>query len=208
MQYLHAILKKHRMISIHIRGKPFNITVIQVYAPTTNAEETEVERFSEDLQDLLELTFKIDVLFIIVDWNAKVGSQEIHGIRAKFGLGVQNEAGKRLTEFCQDTTLVIANTSFQKQEMTLHMHITKDQYQNQIVYILWSQRRRSKTRLGPECGSDRSWTHYKIRLKVKKVGKTTRPFRYDLNQIPYDYTVEVTNRFKGLDLIECLKNYR
>ena len=104
------------MISIHIRGKPFNITVIQVYAPTTNAEETEVERFSEDLQDLLELTSKIDVLFIIVDWNAKVGSQEIHGIRAKRGLGVQNEAGKRLTEFCQDTTLVIANTSFQKQK--------------------------------------------------------------------------------------------
>ena len=116
----HAVLgchlRKHRMISLRIQGKLFNITVIQVYAPTTNAEETEVARFSEDLQDLLKLTSKIDVFFIIVDWNAKVGSQEIQGVRAKFGLGVQNEAGKRLTEFCQDTTLVIANTSFQQQK--------------------------------------------------------------------------------------------
>ena len=101
------------MISVCFQGKPFNITVVQVYAPTSN---TEVEQFYEDLQDLLKLTPKIDVFFIIVDWNAKVGSQEIQGVRAKFGLGVQNEAGKRLTEFCQDTTLVIANTSFQQQK--------------------------------------------------------------------------------------------
>ena len=91
-----------------------NITAIQVYAPTTNAKEPEVERFYEDLQDLLELTPKKDVLFIIGDWNAKVGSQEIPGVTGKFGLGVQNEAGQKLTEFCQENTLVITNTLFQQ----------------------------------------------------------------------------------------------
>ena len=101
------------MISVHFKGKPFNITVIQIYAPTSNAEEAEVEHFYEDLQDLLELTPKKDVLFIIGDWNAKIGSQEIRGITGKFGLGVQHEAGQRLTEFCQENTLVIANTIFQ-----------------------------------------------------------------------------------------------
>ena len=107
-------LKNDRMISVRFQGKPFNITVIQVYAPTTNAKEAEVEQFYEDLQDLLELTPKKDVLFIIEDWNAKLGSQEIPGVTGKFGLGVQNEAGQRLTEFCQENALVIANTIFQQ----------------------------------------------------------------------------------------------
>ena len=111
------------MISVHFQGKPFNITVIQVYAPTSNAEEAEVERICEDLPDLLELTPPKDVLFIIGDWNAKVGSQEIPGITGKFSLGVQNKAGQRLTEFCQENTLVIANTLFQKE--TLHMDIIR-----------------------------------------------------------------------------------
>ena len=93
-------LQNDRMISVHFQGKPFNITVIQVYAPTTNAEEGEVERFYEDLQDLLELTPKKDVLIIIGDWNAKVGSQETPGVRGKFGLGIRNEAGQKLIEFC------------------------------------------------------------------------------------------------------------
>ena len=101
------------MISVHFQGKPFNITIIQVYAPTSNNEETEVERFYEDLQDLLELMPQNDVLFIIGDWNAKVGSQETPGVTGKFGLGVQNEVGQRLIEFCQENTLVIANTLFQ-----------------------------------------------------------------------------------------------
>ena len=96
-----------------LQGKPFNITVIQVYAPISNTEEAEVEQFYEDLHDLLELTPKRDVLFIIGEWNAKVGSQEIPGITGKFGLGVQNEAGQRLIEFCQENALVIANTLFQ-----------------------------------------------------------------------------------------------
>ena len=109
------------MIPVHFQGKPFNITVIQVYAPTNNAEEAEVEWFYEDLQDLLELTPKKDVLSFIGDWNAKVGSQEIPGVIGKFGLGVQNEAGQRLTEFCQENTLVIANTLFQQHKRRLYM---------------------------------------------------------------------------------------
>ena len=107
-------LKSNRMIFVHCQGKPFNITVIQVYAPTSNAEEAEVEWFYEDLQDLLELTPKKDVLFIIGDWNAEVGSQEIPGVTGKYGLGVMNEAGQRLIKFCQDNTLLIANTLFQQ----------------------------------------------------------------------------------------------
>ena len=102
------------MISVRLQGKPFNITVIQVYAPTSNAEEAEVKRFYEDLQDLLELIPKKDVLFIIGDWNAKVGSQETPGVTGKFGLGIWIEAGQRLIEFCQENTLVIANTLFQQ----------------------------------------------------------------------------------------------
>ena len=104
-------LKNDRKISVHFQGKPFNIMVIQVYAPTSNAEEAEVEWFYEDLQDVLELTPKKDTLFVIGDWNAKVGSQKTPRVTGKFGLGVQNEAGQRLIEFCQENTLVIANTS-------------------------------------------------------------------------------------------------
>ena len=112
------------MISVRFQGKPFNTTVIQAYAPTSNVEEVEVEQFYQDLQDLLELTPKKDVLFIIGDWNAKVKSQETPGVTGKFGLGVQNEAGQRLTEFCQENALIIANTLFQ-QHKTLHMDITR-----------------------------------------------------------------------------------
>ena len=118
-------LKKDRMISARFQGKPFNITVTQAYAPTSNAEEAEVERFYEDLQDLLELTPKKDVVFIIGNWNAKVGSQETPGVTGKFGLGIQNEAGLRLIQFCQENTLVISNTFFQRHKRRLHMDITR-----------------------------------------------------------------------------------
>ena len=114
------------MISVHFPGKPFNITVIQVYAPTSNAEEAEIEWFYEDLQDLLELTPKKDVLFIIGDWNAKVGSQEITEVTGKFGLGVQNEAGQRLIEFFQENTLVIANTLFQQHKRRIYTWTSPD----------------------------------------------------------------------------------
>ena len=114
------------MISVRFQGKPFNITVIQVYAPTSNAEEAEVEQFYEDLQDPLELTPKKDVLFIIGAWNAKVGSQETPGTTGKFGLGVQNEAGKRLKEYCQENALVIVNTLFQQHKRRLYTWTSPD----------------------------------------------------------------------------------
>ena len=127
------------MISFHFQGKSFNVTEIQVYALTSNAEEAEVEGIYEDLQDLLELIPKKDVLFFIGDWNAKVGSQDIPGVTGKFGLGGQNEAGKRLIEFCQENALVIANTLFQQHKRRLYKWTSPDgQYQNQIDYILCS----------------------------------------------------------------------
>ena len=127
------------MISVRFQGKPFNITVIQVYAPTSNAEEAEVERFYEDLQDLLEPTPPKDVLFIIGDWNAKVGSQETPGVTGKCGLGVQNEAGQRLIQFCQENALVIGNTLFKQHKRRLNTWTSPNgQHQNQIDYILCS----------------------------------------------------------------------
>ena len=132
------------MISVHFPNKPFSITIIQVYAPTSNAEEAEVEWFYEDLQDLLELTPKKDVLFIIEDWNAKVGSQETPGVTGKFGLVIWNEAGQRLIELCQENALVIANTLFQQHKKRLYTWTSPHgQHQNQIYYILGSQRWRS-----------------------------------------------------------------
>jgi len=119
-------LKNDRMVSVHFQGKPFNVTVIQVYAPITNAKEGEVEWLYEDLQELLELTPKRDVLFIIGDWNAKVGSQETPGVTGKFGLGIQNKAGQRLMEFCQENALVIANTLFQKHKRRLYTRTSLD----------------------------------------------------------------------------------
>ena len=154
---------------------------------------------------------KRDILFIIEDWNAKIGSQEIAGGTGNFGLGIQNEAGQRLTDFLPrehygHNKHCLATT----QEKTLHRDIIR----SSITKSDWSQRWRSsiqsaktRPRPGVHCGSDHELYIAKFRLKLKKVGKTTLPFRYDLNQIPYDYTVEVTNRLKGLYLIECLKNY-
>ena len=171
------------MISVRFQGKPFNIMVIQVYALTSNAEEAEVERFYEHLQDLLELTPKKDVLIIIGDQKAKVESQETPGVTGKVGLGVQNEAGQRLIEYCQENTLVIANTVFQQQKRRLYTWTSPDgQYQNHIDCILCSQRWRSsiqsaKTRPGDDCGSDHELLIAKFRLRLKRVGITTRPFR-------------------------------
>ena len=173
------------MISVCFQGKLFNITVIQGCAPTSNAEEAEVEQFYEDL---LELAPKKDVLFIIGDWNAKIGSQETPGITGKSGLGVWNEAGQRLIEFCQENALVIANTLFQQHKRRLYTWTSPDgRHRNQINYIPCSQSWRSsiqsaKTRPGADCGSDHELLIAKFRLKLKKIGDTTRPFGYDLNE--------------------------
>ena len=162
------------MISVCFQGKPYDITVIQVYTPNSNTEEAEVERFYEDLQDLLGLTPQKDVLFIIGDWNAKVGSQEITGVIGKFGLGVQNEAGQRLIEFCQKKALMIAKTLLEQHKRRLYTWTSPDgQHQNQIDYILCSQRWRSstqsaETRLGADCGSYHELLIAKVRLKESR----------------------------------------
>ena len=160
MQYLDAISKTTEW-SLFVSKANHSISrVIQVYAPTSNAEEAEVERFYEDLQDLLELTPKKDVLFIIGDWNAKVGSQETPGVTGKFGLGMCNEAVQRLIDFCQENALVIANTLFQQHNRRLYTWTSPDgQQRNQIDYFLCSQKWRSsiqstKTIPGADCGSD------------------------------------------------------
>ena len=163
-------LKNDRMISIRFQGKPYNIRVIHVYAPTSIAEEAEVEWFYEDLQDLLELTTKKDVLFIIGNWNAKVGSQEIPGVTGKFGLGVQNEAGKGLTEFCQENTLVIANILFQQHKRRLYTWTSPDGSipKSDWLYFLQPKMEKLYTVSKNKTGSWlwlRSWTRYcKFRL--------------------------------------------
>ena len=131
-------LKNDRMISVCFQGKPFNITVIQVYALTSNAEEAEVERFYEELQDFPELTPKKDILFIIGDWNTNVGSQETPGVTGKFGLGIRNEAGQRLREFCQENALVIANTLFQQQKRRLYTWTSPDGHTEVRLIILFA----------------------------------------------------------------------
>ena len=177
MQYLDAISKTTEW-SLFISKANHWISRIQANAPTSNAEEVEVEWFYEDLQDLLELTPQKDVLFNIGDWNAKVGSQKVPEVTGKFGLGVWNEAGQSLTEFCQENSLVVANTLFQQHKRRLSTWISPDgQYWNQIDYILCSQRRRSsvksaKTRPGADCGSDHELLIAKFRLQLKQVGKT------------------------------------
>ena len=145
--FVAQILGKRHVINnytnndLFVQGKPFNLTVSQAYAPTSNAEEAEVEWFYEDLQDLLELTPQKDVLFITGDWNAKVGSQETPAVTGKFGLGVRNKAGQRLIEFCQENTLVIANTLFQQHKRRLYTWTSPDgQHRNQTDCILCSQR--------------------------------------------------------------------
>ena len=172
------------MISVRLQGKPFNIMVIQVYVSTSNAEEAEVERVYEDLQDLLELTTKKDVLFITGNWNAKVGSQETSGVTGKLGLEMQNEAGQRLIGFCQENALVIGNTFFQQHERRLYTWTSPDgQHRNQIDSILCSKRWRSsiqstKTRPGADCGSDHELLITKFRFKLKKTGKIARPLHF------------------------------
>ena len=176
-------LKNDRMISVHFQGKPFNITVIQVSASTSNAEEAKLEWFYEDLQNLLELTPPKNVLYITGDRNTKVESQKTPGITGTFGLGIRNEAGERITAFCQENALVIANSLFLQHKRRLYTWTSPDgQHWNQIDSILCSQRWRSsiqstKTRPGADCGSDRELLITKFRFKLKKVGKTTRPFR-------------------------------
>ena len=192
------------MITIRFQGKPFSITIIQVYAPIINAKEAEVEWFYKDLP---EWAPKQDVLFIIGYWNTKTGSQEIPRVTDKFGCEVQNEAGQRPTEFCQKNTLVIAKPpcNSTRGDSTYGHHQMANTKIRLIIFFavedeeaLYSQQ--NKTWSWPWLTS---WAPYcKIQAKLKNIGKTTRPFRYELNKIPYDYTLEVRNRFRKLHLVD------
>ena len=210
MQYLDAISKTTEWSLFVSKANPFNIMVIQVYAPTSNTEE--VERFYEDLQDLLELT------------PPKICPFHYRGLECKYRMSRNSWSNRQIWPWSTEWSRAkanrvlprertgLANTLFQQHKTRLYTWTSPDgQHRNQIDDILHSQRWRSsiqsvKTWPGADCGSDHELLITKFRLKLKKVGKTTRPFRYDLNQISYDYTVEVRNRFKGLDLIECLMN--
>ena len=194
------------MISLYFQGKPFNIRVIQVCALTSNAEEAEVELFCEDL---LDLTPKKRCLcpYRGLECKRRKSRNTWHNRQIWPWSTEWSRA-----EFCQENALVIANTLFQQHKRRLYTWTSPDcQHWKQIDYIFCSQRwsssiQSAKRKLGADCGSDELLIA-KFRLKLKKVGKTNRPFRYDLNQIPYYYTAEVTNIVNGLDLIECLKNY-
>ena len=206
---LRCNLKNYRMISGHFQGKPFNITVIQVHAPTNNEEEGKAEwMFCGDLQDVLELTPKKRCSFHYRGLKCKSRKSRDTWNNRQFWLWSTKWSRAKATEFCQENTMVITNTLFQQHKRRLYTWASPDgQHQNQIDYILCSQRWRSsiqsaKTRSGADCGSDYELFIAKFRLRLKKVEKSTRPFRYGLNQIPYDYTVKVTHRFKGLDLID------
>ena len=201
-------LKNDRMISVRFQDKPFNITVIQVYAPTSNAEEAEGEWFYEDLQDLLELTNtqkRYPFHYRGLEYKSRK-SRDIWSNRQIWPWSTKwrrAKANRVLPRECTDHSKHTLNNT--KEDYTWTS--PDGQHWNQIDYILCSQRWRSsiqsaKTRPGADCGSDHELLIAKFRLKLKKVGETTRPFRYDLNQIPYDYTLEVRNRFKGLDLID------
>ncbi|CAF5074997.1 unnamed protein product, partial [Rotaria magnacalcarata] len=188
--------------------KPINVTVIQVYAPTTGADDEEIEDFYVSLQQLVDATPKKDTIVIMGDWNAKVGSKPITGITGNFELGDQNEAGDRLLEFCHNNSLFITNTCFQQPKRRLYTWTSPNgQYKNQIDYILCSQRWRSsiqlaKTRPGADCGSDHELLIAKFQIKLKTTSKTARLARYNLSNIPHKYAVKVKNRFDGLDLID------
>ena len=184
MQCLGSNLKIDRIISVRFQGKSFNITKIQVYAQITKCQRSWSWTVLWRLTTPSRTNTQKRCPFLWGDWNVKVGSQETPGVTGKFGLGIWSEAGQRLIAFCQDNALVIANTLFQQHKRQLYTWTSPEgQYQNQIDYILCSQRWRSsiqsaKTGPGADCGSDHI---AKFRHKLKKVGKTTRPFRYDLN---------------------------
>ncbi|CAF0977788.1 unnamed protein product [Rotaria magnacalcarata] len=200
--------KNDRIISIRLLGKSINVTVIQVYAPTTGADDEEIENFYVSLQQLVDAIPKKDTIVIMGDWNAKVGSKSVTGITGNFGLGDRNEAGDKILEFCQNNSLFITNTCFQQPKRRFYTWTSPNgQYKNQINYILCSQRWRSsiqlaKTRPSADCGSDHELLIAKFQMKLKTTSKTARPTRYHLSNIPHKYAVKVKNRFDGLDLID------
>ena len=205
------------MISVHFQGKPFNIIAIQVYAPRTYAKKAKVDRFYEGLQYILELTITTTTKSYPCHhkglecksrkWGDTQNNSQVWPWSIKWSRA-------RARRVLLRELLVIANNLFQQPKRWLYTWTSPDgQYRNQIDYILCSQKWRNpinstKTRPGVDCGSNHELLIVKFRIKFDKVGKTTRTYKYDLNKIPYDYTVEMTNRFKRVDLVDCLKDYR
>ncbi|CAF3391752.1 unnamed protein product [Rotaria socialis] len=200
--------KNDRMITIRLHGKPTNLTIIQIYAPTTEAEESTIEDFYMELQQTLDDVPKKDAILIIGDWNAKVGETAVPGIAGKFGLGKRNEAGEKLIDFCQENHMIITNTCFQQPKRRLYTWTTPSgQHRNQIDYILCNRRWKSsitsiKTRPGADCGTDHELLLACLRIKLKQHHKSTQTAKPDLQNIPYKYKIEVKNRFDALNLMD------
>lgn len=197
-----------RIISIRIRGRPLNITLIQVYAPTTDAEEEDIEEFYGKLQQVIDDTSRKDILLVVGDWNAKVGNEEEKGIVGRYGLGKRNDAGERLIEFCRENSLSIMNTQFQQHKRRLYTWTSpNEQHRNQIDYILCQRRWKSsvtmtRTLPGADCGTDHELLVAGICIKLRKTKRATLPNRYDLENISEEYITEVKNRFSALELLE------
>ena len=194
-----------RLISIRLRGTPVNITIIQVYAPTTDAEQEEVDEFYDQVQAEIDRTCKQDVLIVMGDWNAKVGNKEEAPVVGKYGLGNRNEAGERLLEFCKTNNLFISNTFFQQHKRRLYTWTSPNGiYKNQIDYICENQRWKSsitstKTKPGADCGTDHQLLLCKFKLKLKKRKPIMKAPKYDLENIPLEFRNELRNRFAALD---------
>ena len=197
-----------RLMSIRLQGKPINTTIIQIYAPTSTAEEEDVEEFYDQLQFLIDKTPSQDTLLILGDFNAKVGDTEVPGLVGKFGLGEKNDSGQRLIDFCAANELVVTNTTFKQHKRRLYTWTSPNGvYRNQIDYILVKKRWRNsilcaKTRPGADCGSDHEMLIADIRVKLKKVKTPAKPKRYDLEQVPNIFSVEVSNKFALLEEAE------
>ena len=193
-----------RIISIRIRSKPLNITILQVYAPTADASEVEAEQFYSEIQSALNQISKKDLLYIMGDFNAKVGDREDARTVGKFGLGVRNDAGDRLVQFCQENRFRIANTWYIKPKRRLYTWTSPNgQYRNQIDFILCQQRWKSsiastKTLPGADCGSDHQLLVAKVKLKLCKIKKSTIQKRFNVDNISPRYAVEVKNSFDSL----------
>ena len=201
------VFKDDRIISFRIQGRPTNLTIIQIYAPTTEAEESTITKFYMGLQQILEDLPKNDAILIIGDWNAKVGEAEVPGVVGKYGLGKQNEAGEKLIEFCQENSLVIANTCFQQPKRRLYTWTSPNgQHRNQIDYILCNRRWKSsitsvKTRPGADCGTDHELLLANFKIKLKRYNKVSKTTKLNVQNIPHSYNVEIKNRFAELELI-------
>ena len=195
-----------RIITIRIQGRALNITIIQVYAPTTEATESDIEDFYSSLQETFDAAPSKDIKLLISDFNAKVGCSIEPSITGSFGLGERNDAGDRLVEFCAENELTITNTLFKQPNRRLYTWTSPDgNSRNQIDYIICQRRWKSsvlsvKTRPGADCGTDHELLEAKLSVRFKKLKRQIKTIKLDLDDIPAEYAVAVSNRFDALQL--------